>query len=435
MRKPTMIPPAVPANERERLADLHALELLDTPPEERFERIVRLAMEVFEVPIAYLALIDADRQWLKARCGIARGQTGREESFCGHTILGTGPLIVPDTLDDPRFRDNPLVVGDPGIRFYAGHPLAGPAGFNVGTLCIADTRPRSLSDQQQAAFCQLAALAEHEVGLVDLVATQRQLLETKEALTTTQRRLSRELADAAAFVQSMLPPPLTEGPVTTAHRLVACSELGGDMIGVITPRSCPGCVAFYLLDVSGHGVGSSLLSVAIANAIRLQSLPGATFDDPASVLAALNRAFPAEDNHDKFFTIWYAAYDASSRLLTYAVGGHHPAVLLTPDQSPQLLGTAGPLVGMFDDVAYTNEQLTVADGSRLLLFSDGAFEVATADGGMLGFEGLVYLIGEVASEGDAADADDRLRAITGRIDAMRQGEPADDFTMLEVCFR
>lgn len=429
-----MISPAVPANERERLADLHALELLDTPPEERFERIVRLAMEIFEVPIAYLALIDADRQWLKAKCGISRSQTGREESFCGHTILGTGPLVVPDTLEDPRFRDNPLVVGDPGIRFYAGHPLAGPAGFNVGTLCIADTRPRSLSDRQQAAFCKLAALAEHEVGLVDLVAAQRQLLETKDVLASTQRRLSRELADAAAFVQSMLPTPLTEGPVTTAHRLVACSELGGDMIGVVTPRSCPGCVAFYLLDVSGHGVGSSLLSVAIANAIRLQSLPGASFDDPASVLTALNRGFPAEDNHEKFFTIWYAAYEIATRRLTYAVGGHHPAVLVAPDQPPQLLGAAGPLVGMFDEVAYTNEQLVIEPGSRLSLFSDGVFEVSTSEEGMLGFDGLVTLIAEINAGRGPADADARLATIAGRIDAMRQGEAVDDVTMLEVSF-
>ena len=423
-----MIAPDRPSSEQERLADLHALELLDTPPEERFDRIVRLAMDVFEVPIAYLALIDADRQWLKAKCGLAGNQTGRDESFCGHTILGSGPLIVSNAAEDPRFHDNPLVVESPGIRFYAGHPLAGPGGYNIGTLCIADTTPRSLDSRQLAAFCRLAALAEHEVGLVDLVSTQRQLLAAQDALAATQRRLTRELADAAAFVQSMLPERLTEGPVHTDHRFEACSELGGDMIGVDRPQGCSDCLTFYLLDVSGHGVGSSLLSVAVANAIRLQSLPGARFDDPASVLAALNRAFPAEEHHDKFFTIWYGSYHLPSRVLTFASGGHHPALLVPAGGAPpQPLGTAGPLVGMFDEAVYTNEQRTISNGSRLLLFSDGAFELSTSGGEPLGFDRLAAMI--ATSHGP-----DRLSRIVSELEMLRDGEPEDDLTMLELTF-
>ena len=423
-----MIAPPRPSDEQERLADLHAIQLLDTPPEERFERIVRLAMDVFDVPIAYLALIDADRQWLKAKCGLARDENGRDESFCGHTILGHGPLIVTDTAADPRFHDNPLVVSNPGIRFYAGHPLAGPAGHNVGTLCIADTSPRSFAGKDLDAFCQLAALAEHEVGLVDLVTTQRQLLLAQEALAATQRRLSRELSDAAAFVASMLPQPLASGPVQTAHRFIACSELGGDMIGVGMPHGCPDCLAFYLLDVSGHGVGSSLLSVAVANAIRLQSLPAARFDNPASVLTALNKAFPAEDHHDKFFTIWYGSYHIPSRQLTFASGGHHPALLMPGDGGPaQQLTAHGPLVGMFDDPVYTNEQIRVPMGSRLALFSDGAFELSTKTGQPLGFEALTSLITE-------ASGDDRLGSVVARLEDIRQGEPEDDVTMLELSF-
>lgn len=423
-----MIAPDRPSTEQERLADLQALQLLDTPPEERFDRLVRLAMDVFDVPIAYLALIDADRQWLKAKCGIARDQTGRDESFCGHTILGQGPLIVNDASADPRFCDNPLVVKSPGIRFYAGHPLAGPAGYNVGTLCIADTRSRSLTDRELSAFCRLATLAQHEVSLVDLVTTQRELLRAQETLAATQRRLSRELSDAAAFVTSMLPDQLTNGPVRTAHRFIACSELGGDMIGVGPPSGCSDCLAFYLLDVSGHGVGSSLLSIAVANAIRLQSLPGVQFDNPASVLTALNKAFPAEDHHDKFFTIWYGSYHVPSRQLTFASGGHHPAILLPADGStPKQLGNPGPLVGMFDEVSYENTRLEIAPNSRLYLFSDGAFELSTASGHPLGFDALTSLLA-------TARGDDRLGEVVSQLEAMRSGSPEDDLTLLELHF-
>ena len=116
-------------------------KILDTPPEERFDRIVRLARRVFDVPIAYIALVDDDRQWFKARCGIAFDSTGRDVSFCGHTILHDGPLIVPDTHEDERFRDNPLVVNPPYLRFYAGHPLKGQGGYNMGTICLAAPDP------------------------------------------------------------------------------------------------------------------------------------------------------------------------------------------------------------------------------------------------------------------------------------------------------
>src|SRR4029453_2208579 len=108
-----MLPAPILADEDDRLADLQALRLLDTPPERRFDRIVRLAGDVLDAPIAYIALIDSDRQWFKAKCGLAADQTGRDISFCGHAIQDTKPLIVPDASIDPRFHDNPLVTGEP----------------------------------------------------------------------------------------------------------------------------------------------------------------------------------------------------------------------------------------------------------------------------------------------------------------------------------
>ena len=141
-----MISGPVPVDESERLAELQALEILDTPPEDRFDVIVELAARVFRMPIAYVAMIDANRQWLKSRCGVQVSETSRDISFCAHTILQDRPLVVPDALLDDRFRDNPLVMGDPFVRFYAGHPLKGPGGRNVGTLCLADRVPRTMSE-------------------------------------------------------------------------------------------------------------------------------------------------------------------------------------------------------------------------------------------------------------------------------------------------
>ena len=257
-----MIRAPIPVDETERLADLRALKILDTPPEERFDRIVRLAAGVFDVPIAYIALVDADRQWFKAKCGLQFDSTGRDVSFCAHTIVHDGPLIIPDTHNDERFRDNPLVVNPPKVRFYAGHPLKGPAGQCVGTFCVAAPTPRTLSTAEQTTLSHLAALAEHELNMIDLIEAQRELIDTKDALLTTQKQLAAELAEAAAYIRSLLPPKL-QGPIRTDWAFLASSQLGGDMFGYhwLDERH----LAIYLHDVCGHGVGASLLSIAVYN--------------------------------------------------------------------------------------------------------------------------------------------------------------------------
>jgi hypothetical protein len=137
-----MIKPSRPRDDASRVAALHALDILDTPREERYDRITRRLAVTLGMSIAYVALLDADRQWLKSNAGCMPTETGRDQSFCAHTILGDEPLIVRDASRDPRFRGNPMVVGEPHIRFYAGVPLVGSDGQNVGTVCVADPRPR-----------------------------------------------------------------------------------------------------------------------------------------------------------------------------------------------------------------------------------------------------------------------------------------------------
>jgi len=135
---------ARPEDEAARLAALYELLILDTPPEERFDKIAQFAASEFDMPIVLITLLDVDRQWFKARVGTEVCETGRDISFCSHAILRDDTMVVEDALQDPRFADNPLVTGAPHIRFYAGAPLALPSGLRLGTLCLIDRRPRTL---------------------------------------------------------------------------------------------------------------------------------------------------------------------------------------------------------------------------------------------------------------------------------------------------
>jgi hypothetical protein len=133
-----------PDNEPARLKSLRALGLLDTEPEEKFDRITRLATALFDVPAATITLVDESRQWFKSRQGTTLRETSRDASFCAHVVYNQKPMVVIDTLNDPRFADHPLVLGGPRIRFYAGYPLILDDGSCVGSLCMLDTRPRTL---------------------------------------------------------------------------------------------------------------------------------------------------------------------------------------------------------------------------------------------------------------------------------------------------
>lgn len=158
----------VSRRERQRLAALRSLELLDSPAEERFDRITRTVARVFDVPIALVSLVDADRQWFKSCLGLPDRQTPRGISFCAHAILGSDVLHVPDARADGRFQDNPLVLGEPHIRFYAGAPVRAPGGEPLGTLCVIDRRPRELSDDDRELLADLARWVEAEIAAGDV---------------------------------------------------------------------------------------------------------------------------------------------------------------------------------------------------------------------------------------------------------------------------
>lgn len=163
--------PAHPSNEAARIALLRSLNILDTPPDERFDRLTRLAKRVFGVPIATVSLVDSDRQWFKSCIGLSVSETPRDISFCGHTILDDDLLVIEDAQSDPRFFDDPLVTGDFKVRFYAGCPLTLHQGLRIGALCIVDTEPRTLTATERDLLRDLGRIAERELEMLQLTAT------------------------------------------------------------------------------------------------------------------------------------------------------------------------------------------------------------------------------------------------------------------------
>jgi GAF domain-containing protein len=155
--------PPIPPDEKERLAALYKLNLLDTPAEERFDRITKMICRVMDVPMAVFTLVDNDRQWFKSRQGIDSPETSKEISFCAHTIVDTDMLMIPDAKKDKRFSENPFVTGDPHIVFYLGCPVHSPDGFKIGSLCAIDNRTHELSLFQLQFMRDMAKLIEMEI--------------------------------------------------------------------------------------------------------------------------------------------------------------------------------------------------------------------------------------------------------------------------------
>lgn len=166
------MPPApLPDNEDDRLGKLRSYAILDTPPEAAFDRVTNIARRLFDTPISLISLVDAERQWFKSRYGLDATETPRDLAFCAHAILDDTPLVVEDATRDVRFADNPLVTAAPEIRFYAGAPLVTHDGYNLGTLCVIDTRPRTFGEDERMSIAELAQIAIDEIELREAART------------------------------------------------------------------------------------------------------------------------------------------------------------------------------------------------------------------------------------------------------------------------
>ena len=359
----------------ERLAAVHALRLLDTPRESRFDAVTKLAARVFGVPIAFVSLMERERQWFKSTVGLEVCESSRDVSFCAHTIAQGAALVVPDTLLDPRFVGNPFVTGAPHIRFYAGTPVRSPEGAHVGTLCVADHEPHEFPPERMEILEGLGGMIERELAITDTLDAQNKLLVTQGELLSVRTRIEEELAAAGEYVLSLLPAPLRE-PVEIAWRFLPSQQLGGDCFGYFPLERER--LAVFMLDVCGHGVSAALLSVALQSTLQSQSLRGADFGDPAGVLEALNREFPMRRHENRFFTIWYGVLDPQRW------NSPMPAADIPRRCSCRRAGLrAGwprkgsrSAVSQMPAIGITSAQ--VSPGDSLYLFSDGAFELRGA---------------------------------------------------------
>jgi sigma-B regulation protein RsbU (phosphoserine phosphatase) len=275
----------------------------------------------------------------------------------------------------------------------------------------------------------LARIRYHSKGYINLL----QRNEAYDALLESQRRLANEMNQAARYVRSLLPEKLKKGEIRTDWRYVPSAELGGDSFGYYWLDDDH--FAFFLLDVSGHGVGSALLSVSALNALRSQALPQTNFRAPSEVLAALNNAFQMDQQNGLFFTIWYGVYHKPTRRIDYAGGGHPPVLLLNGPSADrttlETLESNGPMIGAVPDLEYQGGSISLDAFAKLYLYSDGVYEIEKTDKTMWPFDQFVAFMKQGPHEAEGTMMDQLIahdRAIQGR------EEFVDDFSIVEMRF-
>lgn len=290
--------------EEARLQALHRYNILDTPPEESLDRITRLAKRVMQTPVVLVSLIDRDRQWFKARQGLDLTETVRDISFCTHAIQRDTPMIVRDAREDVRFRDNALVVGEPGVRFYLGVPLHTPDGYNIGTLCAIDWQPRDPDPDQIALLQDLARLVVDELELRQIATidsltgamTRRGFMREAQRAFQRARRYRHSLSCITVDVDHFK--SVNDRYGHAAGDLVLCTiadsckaitrsvdcfgRLGGEEFAIVLPET----------DLAGAQATAERLRQAIAD-LRIP-----TGADALNVTASFGVASLVADDHD-----------------------------------------------------------------------------------------------------------------------------------------
>jgi sigma-B regulation protein RsbU (phosphoserine phosphatase) len=307
-------------------------------------------------------------------------------------------------------RDTPLVV-----LSSKEEPIIKARAFALG----ANDYLVKLPDKLEV----IARVRYHSRGYINLLERN----EAYRALEEKQRELAAEVNRAARYVQSLLPAPITSGPFSIDWKFVPSTQLAGDMFGYhwIDREH----FAVYLLDVSGHGVGSALLAVSAANVLSAGGLPGVDPRDPGPVITKLNEMFQMDRQDGKYFTIWYGVYCPAKRSLAYCNAGHPPALLYSGGSVHQLEAD-GPAVGMVPELPYDTRTTDVGAGARLLIYSDGVFEVEKPDGQMWQYTEFVERMApELGSNDNLID-----RHLAFCREMSRTEVLGDDFSMVEVRF-
>lgn len=254
---------------------------------------------------------------------------------------------------------------------------------------------------------------------------RRSRLDVKKA-----QELDRDIRKASDYVHSLLPAPIVTGPVSAQWRFVPSAQLGGDAFGYYWLD--PATFVFYLVDVSGHGVGSAMHSVSVLNVLRQRALPNVDFKNPAEVLASLNDRFPTDEHNGLYFTMWYGVYNTDTRTLSYGTAGHGPAILVPADKhETQPLGMSAMMIGMMPDQTYEVARTTLPPGSTLFVFSDGAYEIVTKSGERTDIEEFLPLLTAPTVPG-TTEPERVYQAIK---QVAKAGPLDDDFSLMALTFR
>jgi phosphoserine phosphatase RsbU/P len=363
------------------------------------------------------------------------GQSGIEFHYCQDPTQAIemanrlGPTVILQDLVMPEldgltlvkfFRANPSTREVPLIVLSTKEePIIKAQAFAIGANDYLVKLPDKLE--------LVARIRYHSKGYI----AQLERNEAYRKLAESEKQLADEVAQAAKYVCSLLPAPIEQGPVRVDWRFVPSTQLGGDSFGYHWLDEEH--LAVYLLDVSGHGVGASLLSVSALNLLRSQSLPGVDFCDPGQVLERLSTTFLMEQHDNRYFTIWYGVFSATTRQLAYAVAGHPPAILLAAsDQSPaefERLEADGCPIGWNLGLPFDGKTVTVNPLARLFVFSDGVYEIEKADGENWTLDEFLQFMAVVPPDVNAMD-----RLLAHIRDLHCSDVLADDFSMLQLTF-